>query len=66
MDANLFEKVYEAYTKKEARIFNEILRDKGQTFGDAMSEGSIVEGLDEQVGQEVLEVIKNAGVINGY
>ena len=64
MEKNFFEKVYEEYTKKETKVYNEILRDKGQSFGDFMSDGSIVEGLDEQVGLEVLDVIKNAGKID--
>ena len=66
MDIKKFEKAYETYLKKEAKVYNEVLRDKGQTFGDFMSAGSIVEGLDEEVGKEILEIIKNAGMINGY
>jgi hypothetical protein len=40
-------------------VHNERRRDDGQSFADAMCEGSIVEGLDN--GPEILGMIKNAG-----
>jgi hypothetical protein len=40
-------------------VHNERLRDPGQSFADAMCEGSIVEGLDN--GPEILGMIRNAG-----
>jgi hypothetical protein len=55
---------YEKFTNKSKKVHNEILRDEGQTFADAMCEGSIVEGLDIEVGEKIIEIIKNAGKRN--
>lgn len=58
------EQGYEEYVASRAMgggAPNEPLRGLGQTFADAMCEGSIVEGLDN--GQEILDIIKKAGVL---
>ncbi|MCL2063992.1 MAG: hypothetical protein FWG98_06430 [Candidatus Cloacimonetes bacterium] len=54
------ERIYKAYIKKQDKVYNEVLREKEQSYADAMCSGSIVEGLDEKTGKEVLEIIKNA------
>jgi len=56
------EQGYEEYVASKAAgggVPNEPLRNAGQTFADAMCEGSIVEGLEN--GQEILDIIKKAG-----
>jgi hypothetical protein len=50
---------YENYLNEPRRIYNEMLRDKGQSFSDAMCEGSIVAGLEN--GEEILDMIRKAG-----
>ena len=66
MDEKRFAEAYKAYMQEESKVYNEVLREKGESFGDFMSSGSIVEGLDEEVGREILEIIKNAGMMYGY
>ena len=58
------EEDYQKYLKKSSKVYNEKLRDEHQTFADFMCEGSIVEGLDEKTGKELLETIKNLGYGN--
>lgn len=56
------EKGYDEYlASTPSRVHNGPLRDPGQTFADAMCEGSIVEGLSN--GQEILNMIKKAGCL---
>ena len=64
MEKLISDEVYEKYRNKVRRIDNEVLRKEGQTFGQAMAAGSIVEGLPESLGKEILEFIKDAGKKN--
>lgn len=56
------EQGYDEYlASSPSRVHNEPLRSPGQTFADAMCEGSIVEGLSN--GKEVLSLINKAGCL---
>jgi hypothetical protein len=50
---------YESYVNEKTLIGNGVLRDEGQSFGDAMREGGIADGLEEK--EKILEIIRNAG-----
>jgi len=58
------DKDYGGYANKPSRVQNEKLRPDGQTFSQAMREGSIVAGLNKEVGERVLEAITKAGDVN--
>ncbi|MDR0222914.1 MAG: hypothetical protein LBI38_05200 [Oscillospiraceae bacterium] len=52
---------YENYVNEKTLIKNHKLRGDNQTFGDAMREGGIADGLEEK--EKILEIIRNAGRI---
>ncbi len=52
------EEAYNNYYEAPDRIYNGMLRESGQSFSDAMCEGSIVVGLDNA--EEILTMIRGA------
>jgi hypothetical protein len=52
---------YLASKSNYSHVANEPLRDREQTFADAMCEASIVDGVSN--GQAILDIIKKAGVL---
>jgi hypothetical protein len=50
---------YEDYLKRSDYVYSGKERPDGQSFAEAMCEGSTVEGLEN--GEEILDIIRKAG-----